>query len=241
MSSFFERKKQKKSVNRMRKAFGKFQNVFLSDDDIAFLQRTVPPYREYISKYTAVAEQITAKKKERKELQNKKKSTPVLRITIQRDLSRHIAELTEELEELKSEKLRLLRELKCADDSGIPKVQSEIARIESVLAALDETEKKNASKLNKAIQRYKDLKIQSAAFDQGEFAAARLKIRPEKQLSAENKLQSSYGKNFSIRSFFIAIRETDRTLNDTIDVSAAKEFENRQHEQPNRKNHGRTK
>jgi hypothetical protein len=79
---------------------------------------------------------------------------------------------------------------------------------------LDETEKKNSSKLNKAIQRYKDLKVQSADFDQGELAAARLKIRPEKQLSAENKLQSSYGKNFSIRSLFTAIHETDRTLND---------------------------
>ena len=192
-------------------------------------------------RYTAIAEQITAKKKERKELQNKKKSTPVLRITIQRDLSRQIAKLTEEIEELKSEKLRLLRELKCADDSSVPKLQSEIARIEAAIATLDETEKKNASKLNKAIQRYKDLKKQSAGYDQGEFAAARLKIRPQKQLSAENKLQSSYGKNFSIRNFFSAIRETDRPLNDTIDVAAAKEFENRQHEQPNRKNHGRTK
>ena len=192
-------------------------------------------------RYTAIAEQITAKKKERKELQNKKKSTPVLRITIQRDLSRQIAKLTEEIEELKSEKLRLLRELKCADDSSVPKLQSEIARIEAAIATLDETEKKNASKINKAIQRYKDLKKQSAGYDQGEFAAARLKIRPQKQLSAENKLQSSYGKNFSSRNFFSAIRETDRPLNDTIDVAAAKEFENRQHEQPNRKNHGRTK
>ena len=204
-------------------------------------KRTIQSEKATLAKYTAVADQITAKKKERKELQNKKKSTPVLRIAIQRNLSRQIAELTEELEELKSEKQRLLRELKCADDSGIPKVQSEIARIESALATLAETEKKNSSKLNKAIQRYKDLKIQSAAFDKGEFAAARLKIRPVKQLSAENKLQSSYGKNFSIRNFFNAIRETDRTLNDTIDVAAAKEFEKRQHEQPRRKTTGRTK
>ena len=204
-------------------------------------KRTIQSEKATLAKYTAVAEQITAKKKERKELQNKKKSTPVLRITIQRDLSRQIAELTEELEELKSEKQRLLRELKCADDSSVPKLQSEIDKIEAALAALDETEKKNASKLNKAIQRYKDLKKQSAGFDQGEFAAARLKIRPQKQLSAENKLQSSYGKNFSIRSFFNAIHETDKMLNDTIDVAAAKEFENRQHEQPRRKAFGRTK
>ena len=204
-------------------------------------KRHIQSTKSTLAQYTAVAEQITAKKKERKELQNQKKSTPVLRITIQRDLSRQIAKLTEELEELKSEKLRLLNELKCADDKDIPKVKSEIARIESVLATLDETEKKNSSKLNKAIQRYKDLKKQSATFEKGELATARLKIRPEKQLSAENKLQSSYGKNFSIRSFFIAIRETDRTLNNTIDLAAAKEYENRQHEQPRKKTSGRIK
>ena len=34
----------------MSKAYGKFQNVFLSDDDISILQRTVPPYREYIER-----------------------------------------------------------------------------------------------------------------------------------------------------------------------------------------------
>ena len=34
----------------MSKAYGKYQNVFLSDDDISILQRTVPPYREYIER-----------------------------------------------------------------------------------------------------------------------------------------------------------------------------------------------
>ena len=38
---------------RMSNTYGKFQNVFLSDDDIAFLQQTVPPYREYIERLSA--------------------------------------------------------------------------------------------------------------------------------------------------------------------------------------------
>ena len=135
----------------------------------------------------------------------------------------------------------MLKELKCTDDNGVLKVQSEITKIETALATLAKAEKKNISKLNKAIQRYKDLKKQTAAFNKGELAAARLKIRPEKQLSAENRLQSSYGKNFSIRSFFTAIHETDRTLNDSIDLAAAKEFEYRQHEQPRSKTSGLTK
>ena len=138
-----------------------------------------------LSQYTAVAEQITEKKKERKELQNQKKSTPVLRITIQRDLSRQIAELTEELEELKSKKQRLLRELKCADDSSVSKLQSEIAKVESALATLEETEKKNTSKLQKALRQYKIYREKAKAFNPAVFWAARLKLRPTEEKSAE--------------------------------------------------------
>ena len=338
----------KKIDNRMSKAYGKYQNVFLSDDDISILQRTVPPYREYIerlstyitnkyldeanrsdahidhrshadrgldeqptihegyvartieqkgfvadrceinrqikadnallrelkttmrkisqsvkntlpalaeametlrekmivlryhlqignavgrkgkhniqaekatlAKYTSVAEQITAKKKERKELQNKKKSTSVLRIAIQRDLSRQIAELTEELEELQSENQRLLRELKCADDSSIQKLQSEIAKVESALATLEETEKKNTSKLQKALRQYKIYREKAKAFNPAEFLSARMKIRLEKEESAEAKLKSSYGKNFREVIFLSAINDTDAANRDHLDV-----------------------
>ena len=181
-------------------------------------KRTIQSEKATLAKYTAVAEQITAKKKERKELQNKKKSTPVLRITIQRDLSRQIAELTEELEELKSEKQRLLRELKCADDSSVTKLQSEIVKIESALATLEETEKKNTSKLQKALRQYKIYREKAKAFNPAEFWSARMKIRPAKEKSAEAKLKSAYGKNFRESTFLSAINDTDTANGDYLDV-----------------------
>ena len=181
-------------------------------------KRTIQSEKATLARYTAIAEQITAKKKERKELQNKKKSTPVLRIAIQRDLSRQIAELTEELEELKSEKLRLLRELKCADDSSVPKLQSEIAKVESALATLEETEKKNTSKLQKALRQYKIYSEKAKAFNPAEFWSARMKIRPAKEKSAETKLKSSYGKNYREVIFLSAINDTDAANRDHLDV-----------------------
>ena len=181
-------------------------------------KRTIQSEKATLAKYTAVAEQITAKKKERKELQNKKKSTSVLRITIQRDLSRQIAELTEELEELKSEKQRLLRELKCADDSSVPKLQSEIAKVESALATLEETEKKNTSKLQKALRQYKIYSEKAKAFNPAEFWSARMKIRPAKEKSAETKLKSSYGKNYREVIFLSAINDTDAANRNHLDV-----------------------
>ena len=165
-----------------------------------------------LTRYTAVAEQITAKKKERKELQNQKKSIPVLRITIQRDLSRQIAKLTEEIEELKSEKLRLLNELKCADDKDIPKVQSEIEKIESTLATMEKATSENSSKLLKLLSQYKVYRKRAKSFNPAEFMRARLKLRPAKEKSAEAKLKAAYGNNFRESTFLSAINDTDMSV-----------------------------
>ena len=55
-------------------------------------------------RYTELVQEIRGKGKERKSLLAQKKETPLYLIPKQCELSRHIAELTEELEELKSEK-----------------------------------------------------------------------------------------------------------------------------------------
>ena len=172
-------------------------------------KRRVQSTKATLAQYTAVAERITAKKKERKELQNQKKSIPVLRITIQRDLSRQIAKLTEEIEELKSEKLRLLNELKCADDKDIPKVQSEIAKIESTLATMEKATSENSSKLLKLLSQYKVYRERAKSFNPAEFMRARLKLRPTKEKSAQAKLKAAYGKNFNEATFYAGIRDTD--------------------------------
>ncbi len=172
-------------------------------------KRRVQSTKATLSQYTAVAERITAKKKERKELQNQKKSTPVLRIAIQRDLSRQIAKLTEEIEELISEKLRLLNELKCADDKDIPKVQSEIAKIESTLATMEKATSENSSKLLKLLSQYKVYRERAKSFNPAEFMRSRLKLRSAKEKSAEAKLKAAYGKNFDEATFYAGIRDTD--------------------------------
>ncbi|MEE0875230.1 MAG: MobQ family relaxase [Ruminococcus sp.] len=181
-------------------------------------KRHVRSAKATLSQYTAVAEQITAKKKERKELQNQKKSTPVLRITIQRDLSRQIAKLTEEIEELKSEKLRLLNELKCADDKDIPKVQSKIAKIESTLATMEKANSENSSKLLKLLSQYKVYRERAKSFNPAAFWSARLKLRPAKEQSAQAKLKVAYGKNFDEATYYASIRDTDTANADHLDT-----------------------
>ena len=92
----------------------------------------------------------------------------------QHELSRRIAELTEELEELKSEKDMLLHSLECTDDAGITAVKKDISAMEATLKKLSQQEEKYTAELNDALQQYAELKSQSAEFDSDKLQDARL-------------------------------------------------------------------
>ena len=64
-----------------------------------------------MAQYTALANKISKKSKERKAALDEKKATPVIQILKHRDLAKRIAELTEDLEELRTEKAMLLRHM----------------------------------------------------------------------------------------------------------------------------------
>ena len=106
--------------------------------------------------------------------------------------------------------------MKCADDSSVTKLQSEIAKVESALATLEETEKKNTSKLQKALRQYKIYREKAKAFNPAAFWSARLKLRPAKEKSAQAKLKAAYGNNFNEATFYAGIRDTDTTNADHL-------------------------
>lgn len=50
LSGSSKEKSNNESIKRKSKAYGKYQNVFLSDSDLALLQQTVPTFLEYIER-----------------------------------------------------------------------------------------------------------------------------------------------------------------------------------------------
>lgn len=174
--------------------------------------------------YKGIVKQIAAKKKERKELQNQKKSTPVLKVITHRDLARRIAELTEEIEELKSEKTRLLSAMERTDDKDVSTVNDSLDRMKSALTELDNREEKYTAELNEALQHYAEYKEQSKEFNAGEFGKTRLDIRPNKERNALNLIANSYGEHFSRSTFFSSVRDADMKLDDEIDIRAVREY-----------------
>ena len=179
--------------------------------------------------YKGIVKQISANKKEQKELQNQKKFTPVIKLITHRDLARRIAELTEKTEELKSEKARLLTAMERTDDKDASKINDSFEKLEYTLVELDKREVKYTAELNEVLQQYAECKEQAKDFNEGELGKVRLSIRTDKERNALNQISNSYGEHFSRSTFFSSVRDADMKLDDEIDMRSVREYAYQQH------------
>ena len=85
-------------------------------------------------------QQIKAKSKERKTLVAEKKELPIYHVKRHKALAVRIAELTEDLEELRFEKALLLQKFEYAEDAGAEAFRKDIATMEACLKKLETRE-----------------------------------------------------------------------------------------------------
>ena len=179
--------------------------------------------RPKLVRYTELVQEIRSKSKERKSLLAEKKETPFYLIPKQHELSRRIAELTEELEELKSEKDMLLHSLECTDDAGIAAVKKDIPTMEAALKKLVQQEEKYTAELNNALQQYAELKEQSAEFAPDELQDARLTLRPAMERSAVDRVQSAYGNKYDPLLIYDSKRDVADILHEETEARSIRE------------------
>ena len=189
-----------------------------------------------LMRYTELVQEIRGKSKERKSLLAEKKETPFYLIPKQHELSRRIAELTEELEELKSEKDMLLHSLECSDDAGIAAVKKDIPTMEATLKKLSQQEEKYTAELNDALQQYAELKSQSAEFDSDKLQDARLALRPAMERSAVDCVQSAYGDRYQPLMMYDSKRDVSDILHEEAETRSIRErLRQKQQQQPQQK------
>lgn len=106
------------------------------------INKSLKMYREDMAQYTALADIISKKSKERKAALDEKKVTPAIHVPKHRDLAKRIAELTEDLEKLWTEKAMLLRQLQYPEDATADMFCKEILTLEDGLKKLEASEVK---------------------------------------------------------------------------------------------------
>ena len=168
--------------------------------------------RPELEHYLRLAKQIKDKTKQRNLLLDERKAVPVWNIAKRQDLAKQIATLSEDIEELRSEKAMLPHSLDCADDAAMSDVKKDIAAMETALKKLDEQESKYSAELESALQQYRELEAQAAEFDAGELTDARLELRPGMDRSTVSRIQTAYDTQYSPFTMAEARRDVSKML-----------------------------
>lgn len=180
-------------------------------------------YRPQMARYNGLVRQIKDKSRERKALLAEKKALPARKIFKHKELAARIAELTEDLEELRSEKALLLQQFEYAEDSGAEPFRKDIAALESNLQKLDEQEQKYSADLESTLHEYAEAKSQAADLDPVELYEARQAIRLGQEAAANEKLEQVFGSKYSLLRWMDAKRAQIRLTNDSLEEYAARQ------------------
>ena len=176
------------------------------------IQKSLAVWKPELERYAGLVQQIKEKSKERKALVAEKKELPVYRVKCHKALAVRIADLTEDLEELRSEKALLLQRFEYAEDAGAETFRKDIATMEAGLKRLEAQEQKYSVELDKALVEYAELKAQAADFDPVELYEARQAIRPTQEKAAEQQLEDTMQEKLSLVMLLSVKQETSRLL-----------------------------
>ena len=205
------------------------------------IKQSLNLFREEMAEYVAVTDKIKAKSKERKSLLTEKKETPVIHVLKHRDLAKRIAELTEDLEELRSEKAMLLRQLQYPEDATADMFKKQIRTLEDGLKKIEASEAQYAAELDNALKQYAELQEQATEFDPIELYETRQEIRSNHERDATRRIQNAYGDKYDMLRMYDSKRSVANLLNESAEERSlterlrAKQKEKKQQQQIQRK------
>lgn len=186
---------------------------FVEHNEIIRTLRSITPELE---SYKDIVDEIKKKISERKALINEKQSIPVIMILKHREFAKRISELTEELEELQTEKKVILNRLYCTETYTIENVRSYVAALEKKLDVISKQEQKYSEEIEKAVAEYKERKESATDFDPAELREEQLKLRYDKEVQSSQIIRSN-GKEFVTSRFNYSIRDVNYFLGEQDD------------------------
>ena len=176
------------------------------------IKNTLADVLPVLRQYSDLVGQIKTLSRERKGLLDEKKATSVLNILKQRELAKRIAQLSEDIEELRSEKAMILSRFDKTDDDGMKEVKKWVASMESSLQRLEQTEAKYQAELDAALAQFRELTGEAESMDKAELHAHRQILRKPYAQDARDRLQQAHGKQYSPITMMEAQQDVDHLL-----------------------------
>ena len=176
------------------------------------IKNTLADVVPVLRQYSDLVGQIKTLSRERKGLLDEKKATSVLNILKQRELAKRIAQLSEDIEELRSEKTMILSRFDKADDDGMKEVKQWVTSMESSLQRLEQAEAKYQAELDAALAQFRELVGEAGSMDKAELHDQRQLLRKAYTKDAREKIIQTHGAQYNVITMLEAEQDVEHLL-----------------------------
>lgn len=168
---------------------------------IGQIKRTVDYIAPLLQEYQRLYNSIHEKQAEKRTLEAERKTCGTFKVAQRIALSRQITTLTEDIEELKSQKTQLLVQMKCPDDDTTGEKERDIAEFEKVQEALEKEQISLSSQAKEAAREYVKAEQQVPDERWNQVCKQRRLIFMDHWEALMHKLHDIYGQMFSHQLF----------------------------------------
>lgn len=155
--------------------------------------------KPYLSRFDTLIAEIKSKTAQQRTLTDEKKQTPAWSLLKKRDLTQRINALAEELEDLRTEKNRILASFDLTDDKDMADIRRWTKQQEAAIQTLNAQESRCQTELNTALEEYKTLSTHAANFDPQPLWPERLRERENLTNVARAELKTRMRADYSER------------------------------------------
>ena len=167
-----------------------------------------------LNRYRSIVQNIKAKVTERKKLQSEKNKLGSMHIVRHKKLAAQIAELTEDIEVLKSRKNIVLDDMQCENDKQVSDIEVRLSKNVDVLERLDKRHTELSSEKENARSEFEKIRTEITPDDIDAVQSERSKIWRDKEKILLTRLQEVYSDKYSYQDFKVAVETVDNELND---------------------------
>ena len=171
-----------------------------------------------LKRYRSIVKDIKSKTAERKSLQSEKRSLAPVHIIRHNKLSSRIAELTEDIEELKNQKNITLQDMYCETDKQVTGVEQRRNKNADMLKQLDKRNSELAAQKKHIAAEFEEVRIGISPEDTDAVQEERLVVRDDVIGGICGSLWEMYGKKYSYDEVRVAEDAICRELNEPLSV-----------------------
>ena len=178
-----------------------------------------------LNKYNTVKKKLKAKVTERKELNVQKDKTSILNPIQHIKLNQQLTTVTEEIEELKSQKEQLIFQAQCSTDKDMTNLSKKYDQMNKNLDILDSQDTSLKKQLKKDASAFREEKFRPDPEQYTELLDTRIQIRPAFRDKLIEQLKGTFDKYYDYHHRDIAANEVDYLNVEDPDVFSHRAWE----------------